>query len=107
MKHRVPLIQPRGAADRMPGLEELPFYTRDPAQVCATCHHLVRLRQHDTDTEGQLCCKWGPPNVTSVIDQTGRVAGLSQSFVPAHPLSWCFQWKPRQTNGGNMPPIAQ
>jgi len=89
---RVELIRPKGPEDRFP---EIPFYTRDPTQVCATCRFLVRLKQHDTDTDGSLVCKEGPPNVTSVVDPSGRIGGLSQSFVPQHPQSWCFRWEPR------------
>lgn len=92
---RVELITPRGDEDRFPGVDQIPFYTRDPQQTCATCRFLVRLRQHDTDTGGQLVCKEGPPSVTSFVDQSGRVGGLSQAFAPAHPGSWCFRWQPR------------
>jgi hypothetical protein len=88
----VQLIQPRDADDRFP---ELPIYERDPTQVCGTCRCLVRLRQHDGDTQGQIVCREGPPNVTSVVDSAGRVGGVSQSFVPPSPRYWCMRWQPR------------
>jgi hypothetical protein len=94
-QHPVQLIQARGPEDRFP---DLPFYERAATETCASCRFLCRLRQHPTDNDGQYVCKEGPPTVTSVIDASGRVAGISQSFVPAHPQSWCMRWQPR-TNG--------
>lgn len=93
----IELIQRHQTDDpRFPSVEQLPFYVRDPKQTCATCQHLVRLRQSEADLEGVLTCKRSPPTVTSVLDQAGRIVGIAQSFVPQHPGIWCFQWSQRQ-----------
>jgi hypothetical protein len=78
---------------RFPDVAELPFYERDPAETCATCAHLVRLKQHELDLEGALLCKEGPPQITTLpAGAQGQTAQLAAAFAPAHPLQWCFRW---------------
>jgi hypothetical protein len=94
---------PRLDEPTFPSVAELPFYERDPAQTCSTCAHLVRLKQHPLDLDGQLQCKEGPPAITTLPAQ-GGTAQLASSFVPAHPLQWCFRWADRQWLDGIAAP---
>jgi hypothetical protein len=81
---------------RFPDVAELPLYERDPAETCATCSHLVRLKQHELDIEGRLFCKEGPPAITTLpAGNMGETAQLAAAFSPAHPHQWCFRWQAR------------
>jgi len=88
---------------------ELPFYERPPGQCCGSCANLVRLRMDEKDLQGQYVCKWGPAFVTSMVTQTGQVAGMAQNFCPQTPQAWCFQWVPRQSaqSADPVPPLEK